>query len=787
MKRPLATAAIALIWGIMLADVNNYHSWGMVSLAISLMIFILIYRSLRERLSVFFLLAVPCMIIGYVLHSFNENYFYNCFNELEGQNVTIEGFVFDEPEQLDGKIRFTLEINSVNNEGSVPQGDHHIQVNVYSTDHIPGLEYGSLISVAGEIRIPAGRRNFGGFDTRKYLAARGISGTMYVSARSVSILEGRELSWLKDVGYKLRSSIIKTLDKCLPEKESSVIAGMLIGYTANMPEELEEDFRRAGLSHIMAVSGANIAFLLAPLLWLLKKFGFSPRWSSAIAFPAMIFYVFATGMEASVVRAAIMAGVILAGMLLWRKSDIYCSIAFSAIIMLLNNSFVLYDMGFVLSYSATLSLIIFYKPLFERLPAKIPKLIRDILAGTIAAQIGVMPIIAYCFNTFSVISVLSNLLTAPLTGVLTVLGALVAILGSICFPVGQAIGVLARIVADIILFVTGWVAGIPWAEISIATPSFVLVIIYYFLILYFRFCHPRIDRKTSRPFAAAILAVCGVMMVLISIPNRALKIYFADVGQGDCALIRTPAGRNIIIDGGGSINDEKGSYAGERIVLPLLYNLNMTQIDLMIASHGHMDHIGGLKTVLDKVKVKNLMVADATDTEMNELTSKAHDMGIPVTRMKEGDILYQEDGLVLKAIYPLEEEWLMPKAPVANANELSLVVRLDYGDFNALFTGDIGFETEKRLMNDNANLNCDLLKVAHHGSKYSSDKEFLARANPSLAVISVGRNTYGHPDPATLDRLTSQGTRVLKTIESGGILVEVWEKEDRMRVTTVVN
>ena len=111
----------------------------------------------------------------------------------------------------------------------------------------------------------------------------------------------------------------------------------------------------------------------------------------------------------------------------------------------------------------------------------------------------------------------------------------------------------------------------------------------------------------------------------------------------------------------------------------------------------------------------------------------------------------------------------------ANANELSLVVRLDYGDFNALFTGDIGFETEKRIMNDIAVLNCDLLKVAHHGSKYSSDKEFLANIDPSLAVISVGRNTYGHPDPETLDRLSSQGARILKTIESGGILVEVWE------------
>lgn len=786
MKRPLVIAAIALMWGIILADVNIYHGWGLVSLATSLIVFIMVYKPLREKISVFCLLAVPFMIIGYTLQSINENYYYDRFLDLEGQSVTVKGVLMDAPEQLEEKIRFTLKVLSINDEESFPQRNHNIQVNVYSTDTVPGLEYGSIISVAGEIRNPAGKRNLGGFNTRKFLAARRISATMNVSAKTVRVFEGRELSRIKDMGYKLRNSIIETLDKYLPPEESSVVAGMLIGYTAKMPEELEENFRRAGLSHVMAVSGANIAFLLAPLLWLLKKIGFNPRWSSAIAFPAMILYVFATGMEASVVRAAVMAGVALTGMLLWRKSDIYCSMALSAIIILLGNSFMLFDLGFILSFSATLFLVIFYKPIFEKLPAKLPKSIKDILAGTIAAQLGVIPVIAYCFNTFSIISVLSNLIVVPLTGLLTILGALAVILGNVFLPAGLAVGFLSRIAADVIIFLTRTASGIPWAEINIATPSFILVVIYYFLLLYFRFFHHKIGKEAAKPLAAAILAVCGVLIIMTSIPDRALMIYFADVGQGDCALIRTPAGHNIIVDGGGSINDEKGSFTGEHIVVPLLYNLNMTQIDLMVASHGHMDHIGGLKTVLDKVKVKSLIVAEAPDIEMKELTDKALGIGIPVARMKEGDIIYQEDGLIIEAIYPLSEEWLMPNASVVNSNELSLVVRLDYGDFNALFTGDISSEIEKRIMNDKANLGCDLLKVAHHGSKYSSDNRFLAEADPSLAVISAGRNRYGHPSPETLERLSAKGATILQTIENGGILVEVWENYDKMRVTTVV-
>ncbi len=786
MKRPLVVAAIALVWGIILADVNIYHSWGLVSLTLSFIIFALIYRPVRGKTSLFVLLAVPFMIMGYTLHSINESFYDKGFTEFEGQKVTVEGILFDEPEQMDGKTRFTLEIRSINNQLSIPQRNHKIQVNVYSDDPISGLKYGSVVSITGEIKIPTGRRNFGGFNTRKFLAARGISGTMGVSLKAIRIMEGQELSWLKNIGYKLRHSIIQTLDKCLPSEEASVLAGMLIGYTADMPEEMEEDFRRAGLSHVMAVSGANIAFLLAPLLLFLKKIGFNSRWSSAIAFPCMLFYVYATGMEASVVRAAIMAGVTLMGMLLWRKADIYCSMAVSIIIILTNNSFMLYDIGFILSFSATLSLVVFYKPIFERLPVKIPKPIRDTLASTIAAQIGVIPIIAYCFNTFSVISILSNLLIVPLTGLLTILGAFVVILGNIYLPIGQLIGFFTRIVADIILFITGSVAKIPWAEISLATPDFILVIIYYFILVYFRYCHPKLHKEVGRPLAATILALCGALILLTSIPNRALKIYFADVGQGDCALIRTPSGKNIIIDGGGSINDEKGSFSGERIVVPLLYNLNMTHIDLMIASHGHMDHIGGLQTVLDKVNVKSLFVANAPDVELKELTDKALYKGILVNYLKEGDILYEEEGLTLKALYPLEEEWLMPSGSTANANELSLVVRMDYGDFSVLFTGDIGFETEKRLLDDNADIYCDLLKVAHHGSKYSSDKTFLDKVSPKVAIISVGRNTYGHPSPEALDRFSAQGTNVFQTIENGGILVEAWEEEDKMRITTIV-
>ena len=786
MKRPLAVSAIALIWGIILADVNKFQIWGLISLIISLLTFILIYRPTRKQSSVFVLLAIPFLFSGYILHSINKGYYDNSCKKWEGRSVSVNGALHNEPEFDNGKTRFILNVESIDGTAVREKRNIRIQATIYSNDPIADLKYGSVVNITGEIRIPPGRRNFGGFNYRKFLASRGISGTLSIQEKALTILGDNRASWLKETGYKLRNNILNTLNMSTPANSSSILAGMLIGYTAEMPEEMEEDFRRAGLSHVMAVSGANIAFLLAPFLWFLKKAGFNPRWASALAFPSMLFYVFATGMEASVVRAAIMAGITLTGIFLWRKADIYCSLAASSIIILVNNSFMLFDLGFILSFAATLSLVIFYKPVFCRLPVKIPKIIRDTLAGTIAAQLGVIPVIAYCFNTFSIISVFTNLLIVPLTGIITVLGAILVIIGNILLPAAKVFGFILSILINIMLFITETMASIPWAEINIATPSIFLVLIYYLILLYLKYCHPKLAKEVAKPVFASLMVLCGIVILFISIPNKAMQIHFADVGQGDCTIIRTPSGKNIILDGGGSINDQEGSYAGERIVVPLLYNLNMTEIDMMIASHGHMDHIGGLKTVIDKVNVKKLIVADANDTEMGYLTDYAIEKGIPVLYMKEDDILYEEDGLTLKALYPLKDNKLMPRDSTTNANELSLVVRLDYGEFSALFTGDIGITSEKIILENNKDLNCNLLKVAHHGSKYSSDKNFVEAAEPNMSVISVGRNRYGHPSPETIERIADQGSKIYQTVNSGGILVEVWERETRMRVTTVV-
>lgn len=787
MKRPLAISAVSLISGILIYEWIPSLLWGIFAVLLLCLALYFIYRRLSGR-SPFLLMALPFMLAGFVLHLAQSQSVNTMFAKWEGISMLVDGYILDEPVFAEGKTVFTLNADSVTDGQGTKTAlrQARIKVSIYNDSALPDLRYGAHVSMNATIKIPQGKRNIGGFDYRRFLAARSISGTCSINPFQIKMLEGDRSVFLKSAGYAVRKGILSSLYGSMPEQEASVVAGMLIGYTQDMPESMEESFRRAGLSHIMAVSGANIAFLIFPLLWLLQRIGLSRKWSSVISLPVLLFYVFATGMEASVVRAAIMAGVSLIGMIFWRQTDFFCSMAVSIILLLLSNTFMLFDAGFILSYAAALSLVVFYKPVFDRLPEKLPKFGRDALAGTFSAQLGVIPVIAGTFNTFSVVSIFSNLIIIPVTGILTAAAAVLSVFWFVFRPVCGLIGSIVAFMTDFILAVTGWISRIPWAELNIATPGFLLMGGYYLILLAIRYGLPRLRKEQAGPALAAMLTIYGSMILISLIPSGSLEIYFADVGQGDCSVIKTPSGGSILIDGGGSINDLNGSYTGEMIVVPLLYDLKITEIDVMIATHGHADHIKGLISVIDKMRVKRLIIADADDSEMKVLTDYAEKKGIKIERANQSDILYSEGDVRLTALYPLQDKSAMPSIQITSANELSLVTRLDYGDFSALFAGDIGTQTENLILGQEA-LDCDILKVAHHGSKYSSGPEFIDQVSPAVAVISVGTNMYGHPAPEIEERLIGEGIHLYETIRNGGILVKVDKnKPDMMSIKTVV-
>lgn len=264
-----------------------------------------------------------------------------------------------------------------------------------------------------------------------------------------------------------------------------------------------------------------------------------------------------------------------------------------------------------------------------------------------------------------------------------------------------------------------------------------------------------------------------ILISQINIIDFKLKIYFLDVGQGDCTLIRTPYGKNIIIDGGDG-NSDKYDY-GEKVVYPYLLDRRIKKIDYLVASHADSDHMGGLIYILENMKVEQILlgIQSQESNQLKDLIDIANKKKVKIIILKAGDEIKIDKDIRIKVLFPIKNNLILENS----LNNNSLVFKLKYNNFSMLFTGDIEEIAENELINlYKDNLKSTILKIAHHGSKSSSSKEFLKSVSPQIAVIGVGKkNKYGHPNEEVLLRLKNYGINIYRTDESGEIEIEVKE------------
>ncbi len=521
---------------------------------------------------------------------------------------------------------------------------------------------------------------------------------------------------------------------------------------------------------IIVVSGMNVAFIIFPLAFLFKKAHLKRITSNLMIIAFLFLFLLITGFSPSVTRAAIMAVLVLAAQIIMRDSDVLTCVAISAIILLLYNPFMLFDIGFQLSYAATLSIILFYKSMKEFFTEKhIPGFVSDILAVTISAQIGVVPITAYYFNKISIISIVSNLLVVPIVEVVTVLGFCMAILGRISIYLSQIVGYLNYLLLSFILFVTKVSAQIPFAVIKIITPSIFIILIYYLFVIITYFKKSMDLFKIHYKKCVFILALSLIVVIAAWFIPKGMKVTFIDVGEGDSTLIRTSRGKVVLIDGGGSFSrTDSDSNAGNLIVMPLLLDYNISKIDLVIATHGHDDHIKGLEPILEEFNVGSLMLPESNqENKFKKIINYAKMKKVPVFTCKGGDSINIDGETYMKVLSP-NVNHIPQNSPLNNG---SLVLKLQYRKISILFVGDIEKEIEDSILSENIYLKSDILKIAHHGSKNSSNTEFIDCVKPSVAVISVGKNNFGHPTREVLARLKEKNVITLRTDLNGAIIV----------------
>ncbi|MEI6133066.1 MAG: DNA internalization-related competence protein ComEC/Rec2 [Bacillota bacterium] len=596
-----------------------------------------------------------------------------------------------------------------------------------------GLEPGDIVEIIGKITAPEGSRNPGGFDNKAYLINKGISGEIFVGEKDIKVTGHYNVNPLFVFGQSIKNLLINSIRSVLPEKNAALLNSMLIGYTDDLDQETKQDFSDSGLSHLMAVSGMNVTFVLIPILFLSKLFGVKRKRSGIVGLFSLIVFIFITGFAASIVRASIMAAVILVAKMIDRESDFGTSIALASIIMIVVNPMIVFDLGFQFSFSATIGIVIMGGKLSNWMQHKrLAKPLAEVLSVTLAAQLAVLPIMVNYFNQISLISVISNLLVVPLSGLITVLGFILAGFSQIII-LSNPLAIFENLLLELVRAVANYSALVPGAVMKIPDFGVVGTLIYFLLlggIFNFRLLSKRVK---NQKLIIIVLIIALIILGVNFTSSKELSINVFDVGQGDCILVTTPNGRHVMIDTGDGKTD----------VSKILFGMGISSLDAVVLTHPHNDHIGGYEKLTKDIRVFKTFSESVRNGSYAQIDEVRLDFLNPSKNTESND---END-----------------------ANDNSIVTLLTFKKFGFLLTGDIGADVEEKLLASNLPRNTEILKVAHHGSSYSSSENFLAYNAFQNGIISVGKNNYGHPSQKIIDRLNNSGMSVYRTDYGGAV------------------
>jgi competence protein ComEC len=637
--------------------------------------------------------------------------------------------------------------------------------------------YGQIISFSGSTELLAENGNPGAFSYRAYQQRKGIYTQIRPAALPKIIGTGGNYLGYAVEWFHTRSTQITS--EVMYPREAGVFLGILFGDTQTMTGEDKETFNITGVLHAFSVSGSNVAFVM---FFGLIMFKFLPPRESLIATGMLvIFYTVLTGAEGPVVRASIMALLVLVGKLLGRRGNGINSLAIAALVMLLYNPRYLIDPGFQLSFAATWGLVVLV-PMLCPQRLNLPAQVKEAMLFPIAAQLATLPLLAYYFNQISLVGIVANIVVTWFLAIILEVGLVALSLGALIGAVGHFLLIPLVYVIKFSTWLLELMARLPGAAFWVITPPIWLVCLYY-LALYAWINRTRLLDKLVESFGTGSkrysitnpsvwicvsILICGLLLTSLSLGisrNKLLEVEFLDVGQGDSILISTPYGRHYLLDGGP--RSEKFD-TGKSILLPYLFSKGIKGLDGVILSHPHDDHSGGLVEIMNSLKVSCYFIA-GVDYQHQEpgwwqsLDKEVAENKVPVRKLSAGQNLELDKNVLVKVLSPLEPFVGTHSDP----NNNSLVLELSYGKQSFLLTGDIELEAIQKLKDQNL-LKTSIIKVPHHGSKYGLDKELFDQLNPPLVIISVGKNnSFGQPAPVVSDYWKSRNIPVLRTDQDG--------------------
>lgn len=727
------------------------------------------------------------MLAGYLLSSFA--YARAAFVGVPLGNkkpLACEGVVRDDPKIKPWGVRFVFDLTACDGMSKgAPLGAVLVSAGAKWVDET--LSSGDVVRVPLLVRAPREFRNPGSFSYTRYLMIQGVGAQASARGRleKVGSRAGPFVSFASAWRRRLKRAIRASVDG----EPQAVLTALATGDRSSLSPETREQFSRAGISHLLAISGMHVGYVLVLVFFLLRwmfrawpslieRFPIS-KLAAGFSLPIVWLYIVFVGYPLSAIRAGLMLTVYLAGVVLGLRQDGPTSLAAAVIAVLIVMPLSVLDISFQLSVAAVAGILLLGNPLGQRmrrrerpgLSARFLASVGALLAISIAAAAFTAPLVAHGFGVVTALGPVVNLLAVPLMAGAIMPLVLTASVLTLAYPplspfVWRGAGALVQLLMSLAQSVQDW--GAPFSgnwfpsstEVLLAYAGLALVM------LGFRAWRGKALIVTAA-FSAAVCIDAMALNVAPLIGGKLSATYF-DVGQGDSSLIRFPRGKTMLIDGGGL----KGSSidVGKSVLTPALRRLGVKRIDWIVVTHPHFDHFGGLESVLKAFEVGEMFINGRAPEEEEaalwaSLLETARSAGVRITTVAGAPTRIESGGAVA-SITP--SPLLSPK----ELNDTSLMIGVRYGERRYLFTGDLEAMGEEAALRSGAKIDADVLQVGHHGSRDASSEVFLTAVSPGIAVISVGRdNRYGLPDDQTISRLKAKGVRLFRTDNRGAITI----------------
>ena len=697
----------------------------------------------RKANDLFYIVAALFLMFGSISVIYRGDVSLNALYPYIDEYIDVKAEVSERPLFKNNKVTFVVKVTELSFLDEHIYPNEKIRITWRTEEN--NLNFGDIFTARIIIDLPSEAENDGAFDYCTYLKTKGIFFSGYIDADSIKICGVKELKALDKIKlfhYKCSDKI----DETVTGNAAPVLKAILLGNKNSLDDETKLKLSRSGLAHVTAVSGLHVSTVSALILALFKMFKVRKRISGVFASIFIVLFVLISGAPVSAIRAGIMTVMAILSEFVFRKYDAYTSMALAATVIVLIWPFAAFDAGFLLSFGAVLGILLFYPRVYRLASFWLPKSknkavsliskaiskMLSVFCTSLSAQLITAPMLLYFYQEFTFWSLISNILIIPVMSFIMISGMLLCTIGLIAKPIAVFIAGFGYLPLKLLEYTTDFFGQLDFGYISYGyiTPFFIFAYIMLLITLYLLFDK---KHKFKALISGIIVLVFFIGFGIYTATDKTAKVMFINAGQGDSSCISLPRNTDILIDGGGTPSYMDFYDVGLKTIKPYLLKHGVEDVEYMIASHGHEDHISGLISLIDNIKVKQLLVP----------------LGFG-----ESDTA----------------KMLLDKA---EENERSLVMRVTYGNTSILYTGDLSAKYEQSIIKENKQINSNILKVAHHGSVTSTSSEFVKAVKPEYAFIPVGENAYGHPHKEVIKNLENENCTIYRADEDDDVIFKI--------------